>query len=504
LPNFKIRAQKKAQDMTGIYKDNAFECKRINKSYETAERSSILYPLIGAFIMPIAIGLFFPSMITLIHLIILLTVVLIPSIAITSFVYTTTSGNSLKEYFSIRFSFIPAGMVYSNDLKMNAIPWVTIVLVVLNTGLFLMVPPDALDRFIFPPYGNHTALDFVISIITSAFLHGSFWHLLGNMVFLWAFASALEPRIGARRFIAVYFISILFSTLIPVLLYNFQEYLAGPNKVLRFYSSLGASGAIAGIMGLFAVRCFFAKVKIALPVILVPLVSVPVRVNGLLLCGMFFALDISSSVGMFNGKPGGVNYWAHVGGFMFGILMGYYMKLHKDASVESVSVKANRFSKEEAGLKDAADVYTDLLKEKPYDESALRFMLHRHRFNLKTAESYFIRLMQVLIKKDIKQAQELFEEHYPNFIGSIPGSILFVFGMYYYKRADFIKSRHCFEFANEIHGAWNAKSTLQLGRTFEAIGNKEMAHKQYDIVIDSFPGSDFAKEAKEELKYPSG
>ncbi|MBW1847404.1 MAG: rhomboid family intramembrane serine protease [Deltaproteobacteria bacterium] len=483
--------------MTSLYKDNTFECKRINKSYDDAERIAFFYPLIGALIMPLLIGLFFPSILGFIKGMILLVICLIPSIAITSFVYGRVSGKTLREQISNRFSIIPAGLIYSNDLKMASMPWVTITLIILNSSIFFMVSPRDMGPFVLPPVGNHTSLDFMISIITSAFLHGSFWHLLGNMVFLWTFASALEPRIGTRRFITAYFLSMIVSSLVPITLLALQD----SSTMLKNFHSLGASGAIAGIMGLFAVRCFFARVTVALPFILFPFISVPVRVNGILLCGLFFAFDISDSVVMFQGKSAGVNYWAHVGGFIFGIIMGYAMKLHNEASVESVSVKAGRLSRDQAGIKDATGLYTDLLKVNPSDESAMRYFLHLHRFNLKKAEPYFTRLMQVLIKKDFKQVLELFEDYYPELTGALPGNILLKIGMHYYKRADFKKARHCFEFAIEPFGVWNAKAMLQLGKTYEAIGNDEMAYQQYHEVIESFPDSVFAREAREEMRY---
>lgn len=483
--------------MNSLYKDSTFECKRINKSYDNAERSAFFYPLIGALIMPLVIGLFFPSLLGLIKGLILLVICLIPSIAITSFVYGQVSGKTLRERLTNRFSIIPAGMIYSNDLKMAYIPGVTIAIIVINITIWNMNLFRPIERFVFPPVGPHTFLDTIISVFTSAFLHGSFWHLFGNMVFLWAFASALEPRIGARRFITAYCLSIIASSLVPITLLALQD----SSAMLKNFHSLGASGAVAGIMGLFAVRCFFARMTVGLPFILFPLVSVPVRVNGILLCGLFFAFDISDSVDMFHGKSAGVNYWAHVGGFMFGILIGYYMKLHKDASVESVSVRADKYSKNQAFSKDASSLYADLIKENPYDESALRYFLDVHRFNSKNAQPYFIKLMQVLIIKDVKQALELFEENFPELTGALPGSILLKIGMHYYNRADFIKARHCFEFAIGPSGACNAKALLQLGRTYEAIGNDDRAYEQYQEVIESFPDSAFAKEAEAELKY---
>ncbi|MCJ7774450.1 MAG: rhomboid family intramembrane serine protease, partial [Desulfobacterales bacterium] len=401
--------------MASLYTDTAFECKRINKSYDDAERSSFFYPLIGALIMPLVIGLFFPFMVDLFYLIILLTFILIPFYITILFVYPPVSDLTLRERFSKYFTFAPSGLAYSNDLKKAYIPGVTLAIIAINFSIWNMMLLRPMERFVFPPVGPHTLFDTVISVFTSAFMHGSFMHLFGNMVFLWAFASALEPRIGGVKFIAAYFLSIIASNLVPMMLLALQD----SSVKIKDFHSLGASGAVSGIMGLFAVRCFFARVKISLPFLFFPIVSVPIRVNGLLLCGLFFTLDLSSSVGMFQGAPGGVNYWAHVGGYLLGMIMGYGMGLHKDASAESVSVRADHLSKTDAGMKDAGGLYTDLLKENPNDESALRFFLQSHRFNQKNTEPYFIKLMQVLIFKDFKQALELFEEHYPDFVVSL-------------------------------------------------------------------------------------
>jgi len=103
--------------MKSLYTDTQFECKRINKSFDEAERTAILYPLIGALIMPLAIGLFLPIMVDLFYIILFITIILLPFYATILIAYPPVSDQTLRERLAKYFTFAPWGMAYSNDLK---------------------------------------------------------------------------------------------------------------------------------------------------------------------------------------------------------------------------------------------------------------------------------------------------------------------------------------------------------------------------------------------------
>ena len=180
-------------------------------------------------------------------------------------------------------------------------------------------------------------------------------------------------------------------------------------------------------------------------------------------------------------------------------MLGYIMKLHLAASKEAVHTKAERCSKEPAKKEYAPKIYKDILKEEPENEAALKFFFNLSQFNEEEAELYYVRLIQVLIKKDFQQAVELVRENFPNFNSALPGQALFRLGTYFYQNYDFNEARLCLELASTKEGPWQAKATFSLGLTFEKIGSIDRAKMQFKEVAKRFPDSPFYKLAKEKL-----
>ncbi len=204
-------------------------------------------------------------------------VVLAPVILIIKIMDGVVKGDSFFRGFIRYIKPIPPGLVWGTDLKRNVFPWITALIIVSNVIIFFNAGEDLINACIFLPYGDPGPFHIFISIFSSAFLHGSPSHLIGNMFFLWTFGSTVEPRVGADKFVALYFLSIFLSTLIGcIFLVALSVY--GPSfESLRSYHSLGASGAISGVMGLFVVRCYFAKVTVGIPVLFLPFISMKMK-----------------------------------------------------------------------------------------------------------------------------------------------------------------------------------------------------------------------------------
>jgi len=152
------------------------------------------------------------------------------------------------------------------------------------------------------------------TLFTSQFLHGGFLHIAGNMLFLWIFGNNIEDRLGHIKYLIFY---LACGALAALAQWFFSQNSGIP--------SLGASGAIAGIMGAYILRFPHAKV-----LTLVPLGFFLTTFNlpAYLFLGFWFiqqaffgvaSLGVRTSVGM---ESGGVAYWAHAGGFVFGAILG--------------------------------------------------------------------------------------------------------------------------------------------------------------------------------------
>jgi membrane associated rhomboid family serine protease len=149
------------------------------------------------------------------------------------------------------------------------------------------------------------------SVFVSMFLHGGWLHLAGNMLFLWIFGNNVEDRLGRFRFIVLYVAGGLAATGLQV---AFDPNAAVPN--------VGASGAIAAILGCYLI--LFPRARIHTLVIFFFITFLELPASFVLLA--WFVLQLFSGVGgMGNQIGGGVAYWAHVGGFVFGMAVTWLL-----------------------------------------------------------------------------------------------------------------------------------------------------------------------------------
>jgi membrane associated rhomboid family serine protease len=177
------------------------------------------------------------------------------------------------------------------------------------------------------PRGLATATpeSLVVSVLASMFLHGGWLHLLGNMLFLYVFGRSVEDRFGHLRFLFIYFLSGFGGALLHI-------FLSAGSRV----PSIGASGAIAGILGAYFIS--FPRARIAT---LIPLFFFfwTFDLPALLVLGYWFLIQFFTGFQMLtiqSATAGGVAWWAHVGGFMVGLVLALLLP-HRRPKVEQVS-----------------------------------------------------------------------------------------------------------------------------------------------------------------------
>src|SRR6201981_3821062 len=143
-----------------------------------------------------------------------------------------------------------------------------------------------------------------ITIFTAMFMHGSWSHIIGNMVFLWAFSPEIEDAMGRGRYLVFYLTGGLVAMLAQVL--------ASPHSTVP---NLGASGAIAAVMGAFLVTYPRDRIR----AVLVIFVFVRVQyIPAALLIGVWILTQLFHAGAVAHVQTGGVAYLAHIGGFIFG------------------------------------------------------------------------------------------------------------------------------------------------------------------------------------------
>lgn len=192
-------------------------------------------------------------------------------------------------------------------------PWLTWALIVVNVAVFLATLPEfaseqRLYRFLLD-WGlvpaRIMAGDGWHTFVTSMFLHGGWLHLLGNMLFLWIFGDNLEDEMGRVGFLAFYLASGIGAGLMQIA--------ADPASVVPM---VGASGAIAGVMGGYLLLHPRARVDVLfIIVVFVRIVPVPAW----LMLGVWLGLQFVN--GFVDDGGAGVAYWAHAGGFLVGLVL---------------------------------------------------------------------------------------------------------------------------------------------------------------------------------------
>ena len=193
-------------------------------------------------------------------------------------------------------------------------PFVTWSLIAINIAVFAfymtsLPSAQALDGF-FMTYGLVPARissgEGYGSFVTSMFLHGGLMHLAGNMLFLWIFGDNMEDEMGHGRFLGFYLASGVAAAL--------AQYVAAPGSMVPM---VGASGAIAGVMGGYLL--LFPKARVDILFIFIVFFKV-IPVPAWIMLGIWFGLQFVNGLGA-DMNAGGVAYWAHAGGFIAGFAL---------------------------------------------------------------------------------------------------------------------------------------------------------------------------------------
>jgi len=204
-----------------------------------------------------------------------------------------------------------------DNSQRRTFPVVTYALVGLNVLVFLLelsAGDQAIEHWAFIPakFAADPAAN-VIRIFTAMFMHGGWLHLLGNMLFLWIFGDNVEDRLGHAKFLAFYLLAGIAATL--------AQFAIAPHSTVP---NVGASGAIAGVLGAYILMFPQSRVNVLLGRQIVAMPAVMVL-------GMWIVFQLISGVGSIaytdeNANVGGVAYMAHIGGFAAGFLMAFLLR----------------------------------------------------------------------------------------------------------------------------------------------------------------------------------
>jgi len=203
----------------------------------------------------------------------------------------------------------------SDSVKTGKFPFLNIAIIAVTIFVFIqeLLAPN-LDEFIkmyalIPSQVNFTESSTLFPFISSIFLHGGFLHIISNMWFLWIFGDDVEGGLGRLPFLFLYF----FSGIVG----NVVQFLLMPSSSIPM---LGASGAVAGILGAYYILFPHSKIKTLVPFFgFFTIIDIAAPI----MLGYWFLLQLISGVASlpFVSQTGGVAFWTHVGGFLSGVVI---------------------------------------------------------------------------------------------------------------------------------------------------------------------------------------
>lgn len=202
-------------------------------------------------------------------------------------------------------------------------PLITWIIILINGIIFIFeisIPKNILTQFfnlfgLVPArysqgaFGPHIPLDNYLPFLTSMFLHGGWLHIIGNMWFLYLFGDNVEDQMGHVRFLIFYLLSGIAAGLAYFIL-----------DIHSTVPEIGASGAIAGVMGAYMIMFPKSRILTLIPIFIFPFF---VEFPAILFIGFWFILQLfSGTLGLASQEAGGgIAWWGHVGGFITGILL---------------------------------------------------------------------------------------------------------------------------------------------------------------------------------------
>ena len=213
---------------------------------------------------------------------------------------------------------------YKDDNPRILIPYVTYGIITLNVivflGQFLINNTDPeMGRAIIYIFGFVPSEFNLFAIFTSMFMHGGIAHIVGNMWFLWIFGDNVESILGHVKYCVFYLSCGVGAAL--------AQFIVEPSSIIPM---VGASGAIAGVLGAYMIRFPKARVHVFVFFIFITTIAVPAQI----VLGFWFLMQLTSGLGSLGlDTTGGVAWFAHVGGFIIGVVL---LKFFQNFRIERI------------------------------------------------------------------------------------------------------------------------------------------------------------------------
>lgn len=378
---------------------------------------------------------------------------------------------------------IPVG----TNLNLKRFPWVTIILLFVNWLLFITFSRDFysidfwLTRYLYAVPGEQ----YPWQLVTSMFFHVSLLHILGNSLFLLVFGPPAEDKLGWRDYLFLYF----FTGISANLLHGMMSGLFLRDEL--FIPSLGASGAISGVMGIYLYRCYYSKIKLMFHLLLPYRIKIP----GYIILPLWFAQDFMGGIDSIRGIGRNIAFWAHVGGFAAGFGASKYLQYEIQAKKEKLEFVAENTLKTFTGNGEGIEAAETLLKMNP-DNPELHLGLaeakSRWRASLE-GKAHYEKAIKLLLEKEPQKAMEVFIEYWGKYLNVLEAKYQVRLSLLLSRNGEIDLSAHTLQtLINSNHplDLHMEEAYLSLGKIYrEQLNRDDLARYVYETYLLKFPES---------------
>lgn len=324
------------------------------------------------------------------------------------------------------------------------------------------------------------------------------------MIFLWMLGTVVERRVGHLRFIWLYLVTGLLGGFAFVLV----EFLFNG----RAGHILGASGAIAGIMGVFAVRCYFKSMIFPLPILgifsLILPISLKIRLNSLVIIGLFFLMDLSGGIGQITGVNSHVGHWAHLGGMVSGMLIaGLFLKLGEMAIEERHLEIGLKAAEAKVGFAGGEKSLLIAMERNPENAEAVLAMARlRTKFTpVAEGKELYERAMKLTIASRPQEAIEIYKEYYKKYFTGVEPQLMYRLAVAMERSFDMESASRVYDLIlkePQIDHEMRQRVLYQAASLLDKMGLDEASVRLYKQFISEFPDAPAAPKVRTKLGLP--
>lgn len=394
---------------------------------------------------------------------------------------------------------IPVG----TNLSRKNFPWATIGLLLANWAIFIALNGSYfyLEFFIRRYFFSIPGEQYPWQLITALFFHANFWHLFGNSIYLWVFGIFVEDKLGWKAYLFLYFLTGIAAGLVHGIMVG----LFMREKI--FVPSLGASGAISGIMGIYLYRCYYSKIKLLVSIFL----PIRIQIPAVIILGIWFLQDFMGGIDSIRGIYRNVGFWAHVGGFLSGFGACKYLHYEIQARKEKLEFVAETTLNRYVGYGEGIKAAEKLLETEP-DNPELHLNLARAKTRFRASvegKDHYEKAIKHFLERNSEKAVEAFIEYWGKYITVLPAKYQVRLSLLLNKNLHIDLSAHTLQAlidSDQPSDRHMEEAYLSLGKIYrEQLKRDDLAQYVYEKFLNKFPKSEHREFVERVLRsFPKG